>query len=36
MLSNNGDTQVTVAFAQPFGIKKLMASFAKLERSAAE
>jgi DNA helicase-2/ATP-dependent DNA helicase PcrA len=35
MTSNNNDTQVTVAFAQPYGIKKLMASFAKLERAAA-
>jgi DNA helicase II / ATP-dependent DNA helicase PcrA len=34
MNSNNGDTQVTVAFAQPHGIKKLMASFAKLERGS--
>ncbi len=33
MTPNGGDTQVTVAFPAPIGIKKLMASFAKLEKA---
>ncbi len=32
MAPNGGDTQVTVAFPEPVGIKKLMASFAKLDK----
>ena len=32
MAPNGGDTQVTVAFPDPVGIKKLMASFAKLDK----